>query len=262
MRRQKPDRSVLFAVPLGGDQVINELVVASVLLELPLDPAFEHTAIRPPVVGSTNQQVAPDRGELLGVVGVVEQLIDQPRPLVGGRVIQKLDESLICRNTPNDVERHAASELTIIGPLGGSHSVVGPALFYEGVDLRDDLLVGGRGRCQTASGQSQHTQHGGGYPSTSNASQGSDQHARFLKRGDCPANCGKNTSRRTRNLRRAFELSRIGRYHTAPSRRVAKRADPDQNPLQVHRAMNQANPTGLVPVDSGLCTTASSSAHI
>ena len=72
------DRPVLLVRARGRDQVVDDLVPGPIGGELLAQPAPERTAIdHPPLVAPADQQDGPLGGEVLGVVRVLEQVLDQ-----------------------------------------------------------------------------------------------------------------------------------------------------------------------------------------
>ena len=77
--------------PLRGDDLADELVVGHVAAERVADPGVEvQDRLDPHAVGIGPEQVDPLVGPVVGVLGPLEQAIDQPRPLVGRRVGEEL----------------------------------------------------------------------------------------------------------------------------------------------------------------------------
>ena len=72
------DRAVLLVRALGRDQVVDDLVPGPVRRELLAQPARQGRAVdHPSLVAPADQQDGPLGREVLGVVGVLEQVLDQ-----------------------------------------------------------------------------------------------------------------------------------------------------------------------------------------
>ena len=78
------DRAIVAVVALGGDEVVDGLAPGFLVEELAAGPGGEGFAVDVAVLGAAaDQVVGPEGAEILGVVGMLEQGVDQGGPLVG-----------------------------------------------------------------------------------------------------------------------------------------------------------------------------------
>ncbi len=66
------------------------------------------------VVPAILQQIGPFTGKEVGIVGTLQQIVDDPITLVGGSAGQERGCFLGCWQAPADIERHASQECRII----------------------------------------------------------------------------------------------------------------------------------------------------
>ena len=119
----------------GREDVADELVVGPILGELPAQPARHgHGALRRDRVAIDAQQVGPAHRPVVGILRPLEQLVDQPGPLVGSRVGQERAGLRRGRQRADGVEEDAAQEGGVVGQVAGRDAQPGELVPDVAVD--------------------------------------------------------------------------------------------------------------------------------
>ena len=130
---------VLAGAERQRDEPANDLVVADILLELLPQPQLEaRLKIAQLVVGVAlgQEQIAPDVRHVGDVAGPLEEVFDQPLPLVGGGVLEEAARLGHRRDLAREVEVDAADELGVVGQRRRRHLVL---LLAQGEGAIDPL---------------------------------------------------------------------------------------------------------------------------
>ena len=129
--------AMLADIPLGGDELARDLVPAGARVEL-LGQPINHrrgggdgAVIHPP----REDHVTPVPRPVLAVLRLVEQLADEPHPLVRRRIEEERRQPLGRRHVADDVEPYSPSEGRVVGRRGEQRVGVEQRLGKELIDL-------------------------------------------------------------------------------------------------------------------------------
>ena len=131
-----------------ADQLADEPVVGLVLEQRLIEPAGDLLAAAVDVAGArvvVAEQVVPEGQPVVGVgAAVVEHPADQPRALVGGRVVQERLELVGRRQQADHVEEQPAGERRVVQRLGRRDLVRGEIGVDDAVDGVVAAVASGR----------------------------------------------------------------------------------------------------------------------
>ncbi len=129
---------VLFVRAGRRDQVMDDLVPGPFRAELLPEPTGQGGTIHPPTrVAAPDQQDRPLRGEILGIVGMIEQILDQFPPLVRFSSAQEGASLLNIGDPAQHVEVSTPQELLVVRRTGRLDPGLLPPFRDKAVDGRD-----------------------------------------------------------------------------------------------------------------------------
>ena len=140
VRQQEIGGRVVFGRPFGRHELVNDFVPGSVGGKAIAKEFFQHVAAHARSAGlPADQQVGPNRGPVAGEIGLLEQLVDNVRPLRRAVFVEEFVDGRFRRDMAGQVEIHAAEPLGIAGRRRGLDSCRLPALLQPRVEKGDDV---------------------------------------------------------------------------------------------------------------------------
>ena len=140
------NRPILLVGTRRRHQLVDDFVPRPIGVELLSKPARQRWAIdHAALVLAADQEDGPLRRGILGVVGMIEEVLDQFSPLIALTRNQERPRLLHVRDSTQKVEICASQEFIVRRRLRGFDSRLGPSFFDQLIDesrLKDGLLGG------------------------------------------------------------------------------------------------------------------------